>query len=855
MYVFWLLVIFYSMIILIAIYTYQFDNFPNYWQEYLFISKQVQEDLGLVVFDDDAFVLFQELSTPTFFIIITIIQVHFVHKEFLEFSSLTPVVPVHQEQQPHQASRVEVLNTSPTASSSSSTRSPTNSSSSTQEVKLDMEGVDRSPVTQSEVSSLQTIVPKDGDEADNELEIFEEPPRAVRKKTSLRLQLSELSTGSAAGKPAAIGDTSIATTAGGGGGNKRSFCAEVSELLQKCWVKFEDLLNQSMVVVWRLLEIHIIKLVFLCAITISIKDISAMNVIFVMLTVVLMVFTRFERVVCLLFGLWAGVLILLKMLFQLNIAQRIDWNTNCTDSMLANDTAANITAVIDNRLYIGFLKTSDIFDYINEYILLIVILVFRTVIILRQVIYRPVEYPHHTPLEGVVFVEVERKHVDVSFVYFLKYIINFGFYKFGVEICLILLTVSISNRGDIFSVFYCLWALMFVLLNRDGNKTLWTYFVGFLGIVLPYQYLMCLGMPPGLCWDYPWGPYLNKEERVWYFLPAFVQPDFRNDLPTNKLYLDFAILFFACRQLIVFRLEETLASKAGSNLEAYKETTINYEVPDFFAFGLTVFDTIKSFFFFCFYWITLAVLFLAGTTRVNLFGLGYVLGSFIFLWNGNEFYLKPIKLIFKYWKSIIAYTCATMLLKSIVQLFVNTMIKHELCWLVQLLGISYYKAACPTENAGLLWDGTCFTFLLIQKRIFCSHYFKHLVREIKAQHFLASRGAELIHEIQAKEVAEQELAEREVMEKIKQKMDRIKAARQKMFADKAKSIKYHKQGKSCCLPHVICLFTFSGLLSGVYTFLFVLMSFFWLFVVPIHCVPFFSLVLFVCFRTFVLLSM
>jgi len=122
-----------------------------------------------------------------------------------------------------------------------------------------------------------------------------------------------------------------------------------------------------------------------------------------------------------------------------------------------------------------------------------------------------------------------------------------------------------------------------------------------------------------------------------------------------------------------------------------------------------------------------------------------------------------------------------------------------MCWLIQLLGVKSYDkgqsaTSCPTEEAGLLWDGICFTFLLIQKRIFCSHYFKHLIREIKAQHFLASRGAELIHEIQAKEVAEQELAEREVMEKIKQKMDRIKAAQQRMFADKARSIKTHKQG-------------------------------------------------------------
>ncbi|XP_013792785.2 piezo-type mechanosensitive ion channel component-like [Limulus polyphemus] len=44
---------------------------------------------------------------------------------------------------------------------------------------------------------------------------------------------------------------------------------------------------------------------------------------------------------------------------------------------------------------------------------------------------------------------------------------------------------------------------------------------------------------------------------------------------------------------------------------------------------------------------------------------------------------------------------------------------------------------------------------------------------------LASRGAELINEIQMKEVQEQQVAEKEIMEKIKMKMDRIRAHQQK----------------------------------------------------------------------------
>ena len=57
-----------------------------------------------------------------------------------------------------------------------------------------------------------------------------------------------------------------------------------------------------------------------------------MNILFVCLTAILMVFSKFERVVCSFFGIWAGILILLKMLFQLNIAQQIEWHTNCTVS-------------------------------------------------------------------------------------------------------------------------------------------------------------------------------------------------------------------------------------------------------------------------------------------------------------------------------------------------------------------------------------------------------------------------------------------------------------------------------------------------------------------------------------------
>jgi len=41
MYGFWLTVIIYSMSILVLIYTYQFDDFPHYWTDYLGISVEL----------------------------------------------------------------------------------------------------------------------------------------------------------------------------------------------------------------------------------------------------------------------------------------------------------------------------------------------------------------------------------------------------------------------------------------------------------------------------------------------------------------------------------------------------------------------------------------------------------------------------------------------------------------------------------------------------------------------------------------------------------------------------------------------------------------------------------------------
>lgn len=47
----------------------------------------------------------------------------------------------------------------------------------------------------------------------------------------------------------------------------------------------------------------------------------------------------------------------------------------------------------------------------------------------------------------------------------------------------------------------------------------------------------------------------------------------------------------------------------------------------------------------------------------------------------------------------------------------------------------------PKNEAGIIWDSICFAFLLLQRRVFMSYYFLHVVADIRASQILASRYA------------------------------------------------------------------------------------------------------------------
>ena len=102
-----------------------------------------------------------------------------------------------------------------------------------------------------------------------------------------------------------------------------------------------------------------------------------------------------------------------------------------------------------------------------------------------------------------------------------------------------------------------------------------------------------------------------------------------------------------------------------------------------------------------------------------------------------------------------------------------------------------------------MWDVWCFAFLILQYRVFQSHYFCHIVNDTKATTILASRGAQLIEELRSKQRQQEVDLEMETLRKLKMKMDRIKAKQQLMLAKEPKTHTAGERGhmKTCFLNY------------------------------------------------------
>nr|XP_026690889.1 piezo-type mechanosensitive ion channel component 1-like isoform X4 [Ciona intestinalis] len=696
---YWFVLLSYTMVVLVVIYTYQFQSFPNYWKQLTNFDDKQLADLGLIQYTNEGQLLLS-VMLPALFLLVVILQLHYFNERFLEVTG---------------------------------------------------------------PSNQITSIGSGGDDHSVELENEE-------------YEMNEL---------------------------RRGLCEQEEKenwFQRKCRKMCPVIVSAAKTVASlfiRGLEFHVWRLVFITVFCAAAYKVSAIYGVYVIFWICLLPARITHRALYVVTIISVSIIILGNMFFQLQFISP-ELKYNCTFNSYGN------MKVIEYEMlnWIGIFKMNQngaYFNHVNGFMAIILMILFERVIMLRQqwhLKWRNIVQPTMTAF----YPTVTWQELDLGIVEFLKYFVNFAFYKFGVEACFVMSVVTVWVRADMYAVVYAL--LLIIALSLKTRLSLhryWKFYSIILLFLLILQYLICIGMPPVWCvsHNYPWlvfGSNETERDRLvrWMFLPDYLV--LKN---STILIADFFQFLFIVSQLYVFEWEKSGWERYGGD-NSYltgaelDHVTIGTNPRKNFMLkkARSLLDQLKSFVFKYMIWVSMAMVFIAGTTRISLFCLGYIVAFFYLLSKQQELLLgKPSRLL-KVWNVVLGYNVAVITLKISLQIascvYIETL-QENACAVVQLFSLVCSKsgayglqvAATSTcelsyTNSGLTWDFICFLFLLIQRRIFSSYYFLHVTEDLKISLKLAARGAELFNDKLIEDVKERESVVQESLSALKSSMKSIK---------------------------------------------------------------------------------
>ncbi|XP_076830673.1 piezo-type mechanosensitive ion channel component 1 [Brachyhypopomus gauderio] len=714
---FWWLVVAYTMLVLIAVYTFQFEDFPGYWKNFTGFTEDQLADLGLETFKLSD--LFTSILIPGFFLLACILQLHYFHEPFMKMTDLEHVTPLSRKRS---APNPEVLHSSEGG------------------------GFEE-----------EDLNPELGDDESEDGEL-------VPSKWGL-----------------------------------------VMNRLVVLFKKFSDVLTHVQAFLWRILELHVLKIVAFFVVWVALSEPSVMNLVLVVLWSFAMPYPRFRPMASCLSTVWVCVLIVCKMLYQLTIVKPEEYSTDCpvpfaNQTSLDSDEISNSTlyrAPVDPANWFGIRKNATALDYSKNHLMVLLLLVFEATVYRHQT-HHYKQLQRSPPAIPAIFPQATRDMLDQGLLPCIKYLLNFSFYKFGLEICFLMTVNVIGQRMNFPVIIHGCWLVaIMVRRRRAAIANIWPKYCLFLVVFMIYQYILCVGMPPTLCIDYPWrwktSVTINSALIKWIFLPDF------HTLPNSRnLIADFLLLMCVSQQLKVFEHEKkeewmVMGGENKDNPNPMEDLPFN-PAPNFINCR-SYLDMAKVLVFRYMFWFVLAVVFVTGSTRISVFGLGYLLACFFFLLFGTKLLMKESRTRLLMWDCLIMYNVAVIISKNVLSIlacvFVAEM-QSRFCWVIQLFSLvctvrGYYDPAAlsgeecslPVEEAGIIWDSICFFFLLLQRRVFISFYFLHVSADLQASAQQASRGFELFKASDIKNVRFHQQLESKSIQQLKNSMKRIRDKQQK----------------------------------------------------------------------------
>ncbi|XP_018123370.1 piezo-type mechanosensitive ion channel component 2 isoform X7 [Xenopus laevis] len=773
---FWMSVVVYTMLVLVFIYTYQFKSFPGLWMNMTGLDKEKLADLGLETFNLTD--LFTRIFIPTSFLLVTILHLHYFHDRFLQ---LTDLKAVSSKQDSTIYRLVHPEGSLPDITMMNLTAESEMLEEKRLEIYDGKKTHDQDSDDDWDKGDSKESGHSDEEAEDEESEEEEETTTESRNKWHL-----------------------------------------VIDRLTVLFLKFLEYFHKFQVFVWWLLELHIIKIVSSYIIWVTVKEVSLLNYVFFIAWAFALPYSQFRPLASSVCTVWTCVIIICKMLYQLASIDPATFSSNCIKPLLNETTAQNSTELDSSVLYsspvdpsnwVGLKKSTPLLAYLRNNLLMLAILAFEVTIYRHQEYYR-LRNNLTTPATKTIFHDITRQHLDDGLINCAKYFVNYFFYKFGLETCFLLSVNVIGQRMDFFAMIHAV--CLFVVLYRRRRKAIaetWHRYCCILACIMTFQYLICIGFPPAPCKDYPWrqpGANFNSNIIKWLYFPDFI-------VRPNPLFLvyDFMLLICSSLQREVFEEENKAAVRimAGDNVEICMNLDAasfsqHNPVPDFI-YCRSYLDMGKVIMFSYLFWFVLTIIFITGTTRISIFCMGYLVACFYFLLFGGDLLLKPIRIILRYWDWLIAYNVFVITMKNVLSIgacgYIEYLIKDS-CWLIQAFSLSctvkgYFipqntpDCQLPSGEAGIIWDSICFAFLLLQRRVFMSYYFLHVVADIKSSQILASRGAELFQATIVKAVKARIEEENKSMDQLKRQMDHIKARQEKYKKGKEKMLTLTQDGE------------------------------------------------------------
>ncbi|KAM4727569.1 piezo-type mechanosensitive ion channel component 2 isoform 2-T2 [Anableps anableps] len=787
---FWMTVVMYTMLVLTIVYTFQFDGSEKFWKGALNVTDEKLKDLGLERFSLS--MLFTRIFIPTSFLLVCILHLHYFHEPFLQLTDLQAVIAKEE-------STIYRL-AEPAAS--------------------------LEDLTMLSASSVEAALPKE------EEELEEQSWGSGNEKEQALVLVTDTGGSMTDVKPKNLSDQRQSSTEESqrcSAATEPEPSTEQSSDLKNKWhlvvdrltvlfLKFLEYFHKLQLFIWWLLEIHIINIVSCYIVIVCIWEVSLLNYVFLASWAFALPYSQYRPLASSVCTVWTCVIIVCKMLYQLKTIEPHQYN--CTvPNIYTGQQKENIeksplyknTSDLGN--WVGLMKDDkDLLRYLRNNLLMLALLAFEVTIYRHQQYFR-LRNKLSPPAARIIFHDVTRQHLDIGIISFVKYFVNYFFYKFGLETCLLLVVNVIGQRMDFYAMLHA-FALIAVMhrRRRKAIAEIWSKYCFFLASMLTVQYFVCIGIPPAACKDYPWRfPNATTDSNVikWLYVPDF-------QMKPNPYFLvyDFMLLLCASLQRQVFEDENKAAVRimAGDNVEICRDLdaasfSVHNPVPDFIHCR-SYLDMLKVIMFSYLFWFVLTIIFITGTTRISVFCMGYLVACFYFLLFGGDLLLKPIKKILHYWDFLIAYNIFVITMKNILSIlacgYINSLVQNQ-CWLIQLFSLActikgYHIeieesnqakgnfCELPKDEAGIIWDSICFAFLLLQRRVFMSYYFLHVVADIRSSQILASRGAELFQATIVKAVKARLEEESKSVEQLKRQMDRIKVRQQKFKRGKEKML-------------------------------------------------------------------